>query len=91
MTLVSGQLIKNTFWSLLDVGLYPLLMLVATPLFISNMGLEQYGIWMMATTVNQFMNVLNFGLGDSTIHAIATSRAESNRVNYRNALQKTGH
>ncbi len=78
MAIASTQLVKNTFWSLLDVGLYPLLMLLATPLFIHHMGLEQYGIWMMATTVNQFMNVLNFGLGDSTIHAIATNRAENN-------------
>lgn len=88
MVLASRQLIKNTFWSLLDVGLYPLLMLVATPLFINYMGLEQYGIWMMATTVNQFMNVLNFGLGDATIHIIASNRAENNTLKIKECVTK---
>lgn len=72
---MSAQLAKNTLWSLLDIILYPLLMIIATPVFIRYLGAEQYGIWMMAGTVNQFMNVLNFGLADSTVKAISSNRA----------------
>ncbi len=76
--LVKKQLFKNTVWSLSDFLLYPLLMIVATPLFIKHLGYEQYGIWMVATTINQFMNAFNFGLGDVTIKTIASNRALNN-------------
>lgn len=62
-----GQLLRNSFWTFSDLALYPLLMIVATPLFISKLGAEQYGLWMMLTVVVQLMNALNFGVGDSTI------------------------
>lgn len=71
---MSAQLTKNTLWSLLDIALYPLMMIIATPVFIRYLGSEQYGVWMMAGTVNQFMNVLNFGLADSTVKIIASNR-----------------
>lgn len=51
------------------------MMIVATPVFIKHLGYEQYGVWMMVSTINQFMYVLNFGLGDSTIKTIASNRA----------------
>ncbi len=77
--MITGQLKKNTIWSVLDLGIYPMMMIIATPVFIKHLGYEQYGIWMMASTINQFMYVLNFGLGDSTIKTISTNRAlESN-------------
>lgn len=76
--LITGQLKKNTVWSLLDLGIYPVMMVLATPVFIKQLGYEQYGVWMMASTINQFMYVLNFGLGDSTIKMISGNRAFEN-------------
>lgn len=76
--MITGQLKRNTIWSLLDLGIYPLMMIVATPVFIKHLGYEQYGVWMMVSTINQFMYVLNFGLGDSTIKTIASNRASGN-------------
>jgi O-antigen/teichoic acid export membrane protein len=54
------------------------MMIVATPIFIKHLGYEQYGIWMMVSTINQFMYILNFGLGDSTIKLISANRAFPN-------------
>lgn len=76
--LIAGQLKKNTIWSLSDLGIYPVMMILATPVFIKHLGYEQYGVWMMVSTINQFMYVLNFGLGDSTIKIISGSRAFEN-------------
>ena len=76
--LITGQLKKNTIWSLLDLGIYPVMMILATPVFIKHLGYEQYGVWMMVSTINQFMYVLNFGLGDSTIKIISGNRAFEN-------------
>jgi O-antigen/teichoic acid export membrane protein len=76
--LITGQLKKNTIWSMLDLGIYPVMMILATPVFIKHLGYEQYGVWMMVSTINQFMYVLNFGLGDSTIKIISVNRAFEN-------------
>lgn len=73
-----NQLKRNTIWSLLDLGLYPILMVVATPLFIERLGLENYGIWMLAATITQLMTIFNFGLSESTIQTIATFRGLQN-------------
>lgn len=75
---ISKQLKKNTTWSILDLGIYPAMMIIATPIFIKYLGYEQYGIWMMVSTINQFIFVLNFGLGDSTIKIISGNRAIGN-------------
>lgn len=71
-------LFKNTIWSLIDLGLYPLLMIIATPVFIKTLGMEQYGIWMVASTIAQFLNVFNFGMGDTTIRNVSAARALNN-------------
>ncbi len=71
------QVFKNTFWTVLDIAIYPACMIIATPLFIHKLGNEMYGIWMMATVVNQYMNVFNFGLGESTIKSIASARSNT--------------
>ncbi len=60
---------------MVDMVTYPLLMVIATPLFINKLGAEQYGIWMLVNTVIQTMNVLNFGVGDSTIRMVSKYRA----------------
>lgn len=76
--MITRQLKMNTIWSVLDLGIYPVMMILATPVFIKHLGYEQYGIWMMVSTINQFMYVLNFGLGDSTIKIISGNRAFQN-------------
>jgi O-antigen/teichoic acid export membrane protein len=74
VSLSSKQLIKNTIWTFLELTLYPLLMIVATPVFISRLGIEQYGLWMLINTITLGMNVLNLGIGDTNIRLIARHR-----------------
>lgn len=74
----SGRLLQNSFWTLADLTLYPLVMVLATPLFINGLGPAQYGLWMMLTVIVQLMQALNFGVGDSTIRQTAALRAEGN-------------
>lgn len=80
INLINSQLKKNTFWSILDLGIYPAMMVIATPVFIQYLGFEQYGIWMMVSTINQFIYVLNFGLGNTTIKVISANRALGNQT-----------
>lgn len=85
---MSAQLVRNTVWSILDIALYPVLMVLATPIFIKFLGLEQYGIWMIATTVNLFINVLHFSIGDTTIRAVAALRAQENTASIAEVINK---
>jgi O-antigen/teichoic acid export membrane protein len=76
----TGRLLQNSFWTLADLVLYPLLMVLATPLFINGLGPAQYGLWMMLTVIVQLMQALNFGVGDSTIRQTAALRAAGNHA-----------
>lgn len=73
-----SQLFKNSSWLLADVIAYPLIMIVATPFFINNLGPEQYGFWMLINVIVQLMNALNFGVGESTIKATSNYNAQQN-------------
>ncbi len=58
----------------MDLGLYPILMIIATPIFIKSLGAEQYGLWMVLSLIIQMINVFNMGVGESTIRLISKFR-----------------
>ena len=76
MSLSKEQFIKNSIWTFLELTLYPVLMIVATPVFIKKLGIEQYGLWMLVSTITIGINALNIGVGDTNIRLIAKYRAE---------------
>lgn len=78
MSLSKEQFIKNSVWTFLELTLYPVLMIVATPVFIAKLGIEQYGLWMLVSTITLGINVLNIGVGDTNIRLISKYRAEAN-------------
>lgn len=78
MSFSKEQLIKNSVWTLLELTLYPILMIAATPVFIKNLGIEQYGLWMLVNTITLGINILNVGVGDTNIRLISKYRAENN-------------
>lgn len=82
------QFFRNAVWTLLELGLYPLLMLVATPLFINKLGAAQYGLWMLVNTFIQAIHILNFGLGDSTIRLVSKHRGHGNLAAVRGSLMR---
>ena len=76
MSLSKQQFIKNSTWTFLELTLYPVLMIVATPIFIKKLGIEQYGLWMLVSTITIGINALNIGVGDTNIRLISKYRAE---------------
>lgn len=62
-------------------------MIVATPLFIKKLGIEQYGLWMLITTITLGINVLNIGVGDTNIRLISRYRASGDNA----AIKKVFH
>jgi O-antigen/teichoic acid export membrane protein len=71
-------------WATVEYGWYPLLLFTVTPLFLSRLGTEQYGLWMLLSATVGFGGVLNSGTGVATIKAISATigRGEGGDVGY---------
>ncbi|MEI6021632.1 MAG: hypothetical protein WCR21_10930 [Bacteroidota bacterium] len=78
MSLSRIQFYKNSIWTFLELTSYPLLVILSTPFFISKIGIEQYGLWMLINTITLGINVLNIGVGDTSISLISKFRANNN-------------
>jgi len=62
---------RNVVWSALDYVAVPLGMLVATPLLIHYLGLEQFGVFVLVTAFIGFSAVFNFGFGDTALKYVS--------------------
>lgn len=77
MTLTRQQFVKNSAWTFAELTLFPLLVIIATPVFISRLGIELYGLWMLVGLITQSINILNIGVGDTIIRLISQYRAQN--------------
>ena len=75
-SIIRSQGFKNSFWSLISASIYPVFIVIATPVLIHYLGVEQFGIWVLVNTFLQLISSFNLGLGDSTIKAIAENLAQ---------------
>lgn len=78
---------RNSIWSILEAGIYPLLMVLSTPLFIYKLGIEQYGLWMLVNSILISFGMFNFGLGDATIKFVAKFLATDNVLKVRQIVR----
>lgn len=74
MSLSKTQFFKNSIWTFLELTTYPVLVILTTPIFISKLGIEAYGLWMLINTITQGINLLNVGLGDTSVSFISKYR-----------------
>lgn len=87
MSLTREQFFKNSAWTFAELTLYPVLVIIATPVFIARLGIEQYGLWMLVSTITLGINVLNIGVGDTTIRLISQYRAEDRPDKIKNVFR----
>lgn len=66
--------LANPVWAVLEYGWYPLLVFIATPWFLRQLGTEHYGHWMLLTAIVGIGAVLNVGTGAATIKAVSAGR-----------------
>lgn len=65
----------NAFWSVLEVIVFPVALLAATPLFLAKLGTNQYGLWMLINSSLAFLDMLGFGINETLIKYISAFRA----------------
>src|SRR6266849_5894746 len=68
---------SNAWYSVADYLAQPALLLAVTPLLVRRLGLDQYGIWMLATALTGSFSALNLGFGDATVKYVATYRGRN--------------
>lgn len=80
---------NNAAYSVADYLVSPILMILATPFLASRLGLEQYGIWMLANALVGTMGVFNMGLGDATIKYVSSYRAKMDQAGVMRVIRST--
>ncbi|MGA8089523.1 MAG: oligosaccharide flippase family protein [Terracidiphilus sp.] len=71
--------LSNTIYGLLDYGAYPIGMLAVAPVILRNLGVSQYGVWTVASSVVSFGSIVASGFGDANIQKVATQRGDGCR------------
>lgn len=71
-----NKVIRNSFYGIIQFLVPALLLLVFTPIFLHKMGIEQYGLWMLATSALGLMGMAEFAL-NTTISKFVAEFVES--------------
>jgi O-antigen/teichoic acid export membrane protein len=57
---------------------YPVFALLLTPFFLTELGAQQFGIWVLINTTLQLISAFNFGLGDAIINFVSKDSIKAN-------------
>ena len=66
---------RNAIWNASDYVVLPALLLLLTPFFVSRLGAQQFGIWVIANAIAGLTGMFGFGLGEATIKYVSVYRA----------------
>jgi len=66
-----SRIAKNSFYQLSGTIAQSILLVITMPLLIHTMGAEQYGLWMVASSLLGIVGTLEMGLGSGVIKFVA--------------------
>lgn len=65
-------------WSIAESLAFPILMFLATPIFLNTLGPAQYGQWMLLLTFNGLGGLAGLGMGASATKEVSANRGRRN-------------
>lgn len=71
---------KNSIYATLDVVFAPFFLVIATPIFISQIGIEKYGLWILINSILASLSIFNFGINETIIKYISESKSKNDIV-----------
>ncbi len=72
--------VRNSLWNVINILVFPIAFLAATPLFIYRLSESQFGVWMLVNSyVYIAVNIIGFGLPNSIIAYVAESIGLKNK------------
>jgi O-antigen/teichoic acid export membrane protein len=72
--------LSNSLYGVLDYATYPAALLIASPFLLREIGVERYGIWMLASAIVMSGGVIASGLGDANLRMVAEKRGKSDHA-----------
>lgn len=78
--------LQNSIWNIIEVLLSPLILFISIPIFLEQLGTEDYGIWMFVNTVVVVMQAFNLGLNYSTYKHVSTAISQEDKKQICNTL-----
>ena len=79
----------NAFYSIAEYIAQPIAMLLAAPFLVHKLGLQQYGIWMLVSTILGSIGILSTGFGDATVKYVSTYRGQNNQAGVERTIRAT--
>ena len=69
------QQLSNSIYGMLDYAAYPVGMLIVAPFILRNLGVAQYGIWTVTTSLVNVGSIVASGFGDANTQKIGYQRS----------------
>ena len=70
--------LRNSAWNTGEYILLGIFWLALTPFFVNRLGVDRYGIWMLANSLIGIMSIMGVGLKEATIKCISSHLANNN-------------
>jgi O-antigen/teichoic acid export membrane protein len=80
---------SNSAYSVAEYIALPLCMLVAAPFLVYHLGLTQYGIWMLVSSILGSVGILSTGFGDATVKYVSAYRARKDYLGVQRTIRAT--
>ena len=77
----------NSIWNVVDVAIYPVVMILTLRLFMERLGEQQYGIWILVNSLLASLNMANIGFGEATVRYVAKYRAEGDKAGVKGVVE----
>ena len=81
--------LSNALYGVLDYVAWPAGMLAVAPIAVRALGIDRYGVWMVASSAVSAGAIVASGIGDANIRYVATERALGNHDSLRRAVRST--
>lgn len=80
--ILASRNMQNSIWNVIEVLLGPAILFISIPVFLAQLGAEDYGIWMLVNSIVIVMQAFNLGLNFSTYKhvSIAISEEDNNQI-----------
>lgn len=76
---IFSRLPIKSFYGMADAAISPVLMLIATPIFLTYLGVEGYAIWVLINSIIASLSLFNFGANDVLIKYISLGLIDENK------------
>jgi O-antigen/teichoic acid export membrane protein len=81
--------LSNAVYGVLDYLAYPVGMLIVAPIALRNLGIAQFGVWMIATAAVSTGSIIASGFGDANIRYVSLSRGKDDSTGLLRTVRST--